>query len=96
LYESLLNLIGFAVLMTYYVIKVRRKQYKWGTVSAFYLIWYGVTRAIIEPLRADALKLLGIRVTVIFAFAILICGLVLLWLVKKDKISQENKSCMKK
>ena len=94
-YESLLNLIGFAVLMTFYVLKVRRKKYQWGSVSAMYLIWYGVTRAIIEPMRADSLMFLGLRISFVLSLAIIVAGVVLWLLVKRGKISQRNESCLK-
>jgi len=101
-YESILNLIGFVVLLTYYVIKIRREKYQYGTVSAMYLIWYGITRAIIEPMRSDSLLIFGSnqivfnRVSFMLSLAIIVAGVLLLWLVKKGKISQENKACMKK
>lgn len=102
-YESMLNLIGFALMFAYYVYKVRRDKYLWGTTSAFYLIWYGVTRMFIEPMRTDSLLVfpklgdafLLNRVSFVVSFCIVIAGAVLLYLVKKGKISQENEACKK-
>jgi phosphatidylglycerol:prolipoprotein diacylglycerol transferase len=101
LYESVLNFIGFGVLLAFNLFKIKRKNHKWGSTSALYLMWYGVSRAIIEPLRADSLVLFGSstmiinRVSFLLSLAI-IAGGVLLWLaVKKGKISQDNKGLLK-
>ncbi|MCI8387009.1 MAG: prolipoprotein diacylglyceryl transferase [Clostridiales bacterium] len=50
LYESLWNLIGFAILMIMY----KKKKFN-GQVALSYLIWYGFGRFFIEGLRTDSL-----------------------------------------
>lgn len=50
LYESLLNIIGW-VLITFILRIYWKKGYKRGDLSALYLIWYGVVRVIMEPMR---------------------------------------------
>ena len=51
LYESVLNVIGFIVLV------VGARRWKWlkdGDLILIYMIWYGVVRALVESLRPDA------------------------------------------
>jgi len=50
LIESITNLVGYFVL-TYAVGKGLRKWLSLGDLSMGYLVWYGITRAIMEPLR---------------------------------------------
>jgi phosphatidylglycerol:prolipoprotein diacylglycerol transferase len=101
-YESILNLIGFCVMMTYYVIKMRRKKYVYGTGTAIYFIWYGITRMIVEPMRMDSLLLFGSstfvlnRVSFVLSIALVAVGVILYWAATHGKISQENKACLKK
>ncbi|MGT2771519.1 prolipoprotein diacylglyceryl transferase [Streptococcus marimammalium] len=60
LYESIWNLVGFAIIMT-----LRRipKFLKEGEATFFYLIWYGIGRFVIEGMRTDSLMLGGLRVS---------------------------------
>jgi phosphatidylglycerol---prolipoprotein diacylglyceryl transferase len=50
-YESMLNLVGFAIMLILRRIKVIR----FGDLIAFYLIWYGGVRIFIESMRTDPL-----------------------------------------
>jgi len=109
--ESMLNLIGFALLLYIFLKtqKVRdsnsaetaKTRNKWGVTTACYLIWYGVVRAIIEPLRMDSLLMFGDnpiifnRVSFMLSLALIIMGVLLLWAVKRGWISQENKKCLR-
>lgn len=52
LYESLWNLIGFALLMLWY----RKKTFN-GQIALMYITWYGFGRFFIEGLRTDSLYL---------------------------------------
>lgn len=71
LYESLWNLLGFIIIS----IVRRKKQFlKEGEILAFYLIWYGIGRFIIEGMRTDSLMLFGFRVSQIVSFALIIFG----------------------
>lgn len=50
LIESIINIIGYFVI--YYAVRnIWRKSRAYGSLSMFYLIWYGITRIIMEPLR---------------------------------------------
>ena len=86
-YESLWNLVGFAILMILlYFIKQR------GVVVSGYLIWYGIGRAWIEGLRGDSLYLwgTGIRVSQLLSILIVVGGLVWLGIIiYKDIIKKK-------
>lgn len=50
-YESMLNLLGYLVILWL----LQRKNYvKPGVPAAIYFIWYGLTRIIMEPLRVES------------------------------------------
>ncbi|MGT2925961.1 prolipoprotein diacylglyceryl transferase [Streptococcus cuniculipharyngis] len=86
LYESLWNLLGFIVMMG----ASRRKDFlKRGDFTAFYLIWYGVGRFIIEGMRTDSLMWLSIRVSQWLSLILVILGLGLLLVGRgqKDKVA---------
>lgn len=53
-YESFWNFIGLVLMCVFY----NKKQFH-GQLFAFYLIWYGAGRAVIEGLRTDSLWLFG-------------------------------------
>ncbi len=60
-YESVCTFIGFLVCVC---ILMRSKHYKLGWCSAFYGIYYGIVRLIIEGMRSDSLYLfIGARET---------------------------------
>ena len=76
LYESLWNLIGFILIAIFY----KKKKFN-GQVFYFYMIWYGLGRAIIEGLRSDSLYIAGnenLRVSQILAAIVCITGIVLM------------------
>ncbi len=52
LYESLWNVIGFILIMTFY----KKKKFD-GQPTLWYLVWYGFGRFFIEGLRTDSLYL---------------------------------------
>lgn len=53
-YESVCTLIGFLVCV---LVLTRSKRYKLGWCSAFYGIYYGIVRLVIEGMRSDSLYL---------------------------------------
>ena len=65
LYESVWNLVGFALL--HFIFKKRRRYD--GEIFTMYVAWYGLGRAWIEGLRTDSLYLFntGIRVSQLLA-----------------------------
>lgn len=56
LYESIINIVGFIVLVLL-ARKWRRQQE--GDLILIYMIWYGINRIIVESLRPDAWTLAG-------------------------------------
>lgn len=71
LYESIFCLIAFIILM----IARRGKYTKVGTMTASYLIIYGVLRFFIEMSRTDALMIGGFKVAQIVSVVMFIVGL---------------------
>ncbi len=60
LYESIWNLVGFCLM---FIFRRRLRGIRRGYITAFYLIWYGFGRMIIEGMRTDSLMLMGLRVS---------------------------------
>lgn len=75
LYESLWNLLGFAIIL---VLRRRPRLFKQGEVTFFYLIWYGLGRFVIEGLRTDSLMLGSLRVSQWLSVALVLAGSALL------------------
>ena len=73
LYESLWNLIGFILIAIFY----KKKKFN-GQVFYFYMIWYGLGRALIEGLRTDSLYIANLRVSQVLAALVCIAGIVLM------------------
>ena len=73
LYESLWNLIGFALIMGFY----RKKKFN-GQMALFYGIWYGFGRFFIEGMRQDSLMLgnTSIRVSQLVAAICVVGGII--------------------
>lgn len=83
LYESLWNVIGFALVMLY----SKKKKFD-GEVCLLYIAWYGLGRMFIEGLRTDSLYVgsTGIRVSQLLAALCLVAavaGLIYLRFIKK-------------
>ena len=89
LYESLLNLICFIVLM----ILRKNKDIKIGVITGIYLIWYGIVRIFIEELRTDALMLGSLKMAQIISFVLIIVGLVLI--ISSSNRDKYNKEVIK-
>lgn len=86
-YESILNLIGFLILL-----KVFSRQKKYGTTTAVYLLIYGIVRSALELFRDPKFIMdsPGFPVSFAFAIAAIVCGIVLLILSKYDKLDQRD------
>ncbi|MEY8461938.1 prolipoprotein diacylglyceryl transferase [Streptococcus merionis] len=81
LYESLWNLLGFVIIMS-----VRHRGWlKRGELTAFYLIWYGAGRLVIEGMRTDSLMLGSLRVSQWVSLLIIVLGLGLIAYCRKNK-----------
>lgn len=72
-FESLWCLLGFFLSL----FLRRRKYIKDGQLVAFYMMWYGVARFVIETFRTDALLFNGIRVARVVSVLMFVIGLVI-------------------
>ena len=84
-YESMWNLIGFAVL--HFLSK--KRQYD-GQIALGYVAWYGLGRAIIEGLRTDSLYLGTFRVSQLLAAASCFAAVVVLMVMMFKEHKPEN------
>ena len=75
LYESSWNLLGFLLILLF-----RRKPHflRQGEITAFYLIWYGFGRMIIEGMRTDSLMFAGLRVSQWLSMILILVGLAII------------------
>lgn len=88
-YESMWNLVGFAILMVIlYFVKNK------GSVVASYLVWEGIGRAMIEGLRTDSLYIgnSGIRVSQLLSIFMIIGGLVWIGFIIYKDIKQKKQN----
>jgi phosphatidylglycerol---prolipoprotein diacylglyceryl transferase len=87
LYESLWNLMIFAVLITLFFKGLNRKRpLRIGTISLAYLVGYGSGRIWIEGLRMDSLMLGPLRIAQVVSLAEVAIGLVgLIWLYRYNR-----------
>lgn len=82
LYESLWNVLGFVIIL---LTRHRLKSLKQGDVMAFYLIWYGTGRAVIEGMRTDSLYLGPLRVSQWLSIIMIIFGVIWMIYRRNDK-----------
>jgi len=74
LYESIGCLLIFIIIML-----IRNlKNIKEGTITAIYLIFYGIIRFLIESLRQDSLMLFNIKVAQLVSIIMILVGIYLL------------------
>jgi len=66
------------VLSTSSIMVFHKKKKFQGQIFAFYLMWYGAGRAVIEGLRTDSMLLFGLRLNQLIGIAIVIIGLVIM------------------
>lgn len=82
LYESILDFVGFWVLL-YYFYKYRSRAHN-GMIFFLYLIIYSSIRLLIEPFRVDAVLKFGpFSIAFIVSFVMLIVGMVGLFKIRK-------------
>lgn len=74
LYESLICLIGFVILIC-----IRRLKYiKVGTCTGIYLMYYSIFRFAIESMRTDSLMFFGFKAAQLISIALFLSGLALI------------------
>ncbi|MBQ9019608.1 MAG: prolipoprotein diacylglyceryl transferase [Bacilli bacterium] len=93
LYESVLSLLGFIVLLL-----IRKiKTLKVGQLTGIYFIWYGIERFIIETFRSDSLLIGNIKQAQIVSIISCIVGIYLLFKnIKSNKLYKEEKIFLEK
>lgn len=79
LYESLWCFLGFILLN----LIINCKKMKIGMPVAFYLIWYGVERFLIEGMRTDSLMLGDFKMAQILSIIMILIGIVVMFVIKK-------------
>ena len=84
LYESIWNVIVFIILM--YIFK-RRQENREGLVLYSYMILYSVGRFFIEGLRTDSLMIFHLRQAQLISIAMILVGILLIYLTKKKNKS---------
>ena len=78
LYESIWNILGFALLLW-----LRRVNLKEGEIFLSYVIWYSVGRFFIEGMRLDNLMIGDFLRTAQIVSIILIVGAVIIWIYRR-------------
>ena len=73
LYESIWCFLGFMILMLLH----KNKKLKLGTLTSFYLVWYGIERFFVESLRTDSLMLGSFKIAQIVSLVFVIAGIIL-------------------
>ncbi|WP_368404099.1 prolipoprotein diacylglyceryl transferase, partial [Streptococcus parasanguinis] len=75
LYESSWNLLGFLLIL---ILRRKSQFLRQGEITAFYLIWYGFGRMIIEGMRTDSLMFAGLRVSQWLSMILILVGLAII------------------
>ncbi|WP_203363223.1 prolipoprotein diacylglyceryl transferase [Bacillus sp. REN10] len=83
LYESLWDLLGFALLMGLRKVNLRR-----GELFLTYVIWYSVGRFFIEGLRTDSLMLGALRMAQVISIGLVVAAVVMLIVRRKMNAKQ--------
>lgn len=73
LYESIGCLLGFIILS----LLRRKKVLKENLSAAFYLVWYGILRFIIESRRSDSLMLGTLKVAQLISIIFILIGIII-------------------
>ena len=71
LFESVCNLLGFLFITFIF----RKHWYKRrGDCGFMYMVWYGITRFVIEGMRTDSLMVFGLRTAQLVSLALMVVG----------------------
>lgn len=73
LYESVLNVVGFLLIVFVYK---KFSNPKRGDLLYAYLMWYGVTRFFIEGFRSDSLMFMGLRSAQLVSIGFVLIGII--------------------
>ena len=84
-FESIWCILGFI-----FMIVLRNKvKIKKGTITALYLIWYGIGRGLIETFRTDSLMIFNIKQAQVISVIAIIIGIVILLNRKRNKYKED-------
>jgi phosphatidylglycerol:prolipoprotein diacylglycerol transferase len=84
LYESILDLIIFVILM--YIVKTNKFK-KEGNLALIYLILYSIARIIVETFRIDSVRyIFGIPIAIVVSVGIIVLSVILLFYNNKNKV----------
>lgn len=86
LYESIGCLFGFLAML---IIRCG-KSLKRGNLTAFYLVWYGILRFLIEGLRTDSLMLGPIKMAQVVSAIFVLIGIIIFIINMKKSKGDEN------
>ncbi|HEY0222802.1 prolipoprotein diacylglyceryl transferase [Lactovum miscens] len=75
LFESIGTFSGFVLII---IFRHRLKFLKSGDIFAFYLVWYGIVRYVVEGMRTDSLMWGSIRVSQWFSLILVVAGVILI------------------
>ncbi|MBQ3510761.1 MAG: prolipoprotein diacylglyceryl transferase [Bacilli bacterium] len=85
-YESIGCLFGFLAMI---IIRLG-KYLKRGNLTAFYLVWYGVLRFLVEGLRTDSLMLGSLKMAQIVSLSFVLIGIIIFLINLKKSKGDEN------
>ncbi len=87
LYESLITFSGFLIAT---FLLYRKKKFH-GEIFAFYLIWYGIGRTLVEALRTDSLYFGPLKASQCIGVVSALAGVVIcIWAAKRFAVSAEK------
>ena len=87
LYESVMSIIGFIILM---IIR-RNSKIKTGQITSIYLIWYGIVRLVIESMRSDSLMLGPLKIAQVVSIIFIAIGMIIIIKsLKNEKYINDN------
>lgn len=84
--ESIWCIIGFLIMQ----IMKKTRNLNLGTLSGFYLLWYGIGRLFIEYFRTDSLMLLNLKVAELVSILFIVSGIIILLISKNKKIKYKE------
>ena len=84
-YESILCLLAFIIIL---IIRRKNNNLKEGSITAFYCIWYGVVRFIIEIFRTDSLMIGPLKQAQLISIVLIIVGIIIICNRKRKKYKE--------
>ncbi|WP_423788566.1 prolipoprotein diacylglyceryl transferase family protein [Lactococcus formosensis] len=83
-------MLSFSIILPYLIVDLklcnRTPGLKRGEIFAFYLIWYGAVRFVVEGMRTDSLMWGAFRVSQVFSALMIIAGIAFVLIRRLKKI----------